>query len=144
MSLETPSPFALLLLLVPLILVALARIDEIASVAFAGKPRRLIEAPPLAPELPPTPKVSIHIPAYMEPPEMLKLTLDSVARLEDPDCECIVVINTTPDPAYWRPIDEHCKTLGERFKFVREDKLQGYKAGALRLALTHTAPAGHR
>jgi exo-beta-1,3-glucanase (GH17 family)/cellulose synthase/poly-beta-1,6-N-acetylglucosamine synthase-like glycosyltransferase len=129
-----------LLLLIPMILVALARIDEIASVALAGKPRRLIQAPSIAPALPSTPKVSIHIPAYKEPPEMLKLTLDSVARLEYPDFECIIVINNTPDPAYWRPIEEHCKTLGERFKFVREDKLQGYKAGALRLALTHTAP----
>ncbi len=29
--------------------------------------------------------------------------------------------------------------LGERFKVVREDKLEGFKAGALRIALTHTA-----
>jgi cellulose synthase/poly-beta-1,6-N-acetylglucosamine synthase-like glycosyltransferase len=70
---------------------------------------------------------------------MLKATLDAVARLEYPNFECIIVINNTPDPALWRPVEEHCKTLGERFKFVREDKLQGYKAGALRLALAHTA-----
>ena len=71
---------------------------------------------------------------------MLKLTLDSVARLNYPNFECVLVINNTPDPAFWRPVEEHCKTLGERFKFVREDKLEGFKAGALRLALTHTAP----
>ena len=29
--------------------------------------------------------------------------------------------------------------LGERFKFVRADNLEGFKAGALRLALVHTA-----
>jgi cellulose synthase/poly-beta-1,6-N-acetylglucosamine synthase-like glycosyltransferase len=51
-----------------------------------------------------------------------------------------VVINNTPDPAYWLPIQEHCLTLGERFKFVNADDLAGFKAGALRLALTHTAP----
>ena len=129
-----------LLLLIPLILIALARIEEIAAVALAHKPRRLIAGPPLAPEQPAAPpKVSIHIPAYMEPPEMLKLTLDAVARLDYPNFECIVVINNTPDPAFWRPIEEHCRTLGERFRFVREDKLQGYKAGALRLALAHTS-----
>jgi cellulose synthase/poly-beta-1,6-N-acetylglucosamine synthase-like glycosyltransferase len=50
-----------------------------------------------------------------------------------------VVINNTPDPAYWQPIEEHCRTLGERFKFINIDNLDGYKAGALRLALTHTA-----
>ena len=71
---------------------------------------------------------------------MLKHTLDAVARLEYPNFECILVINNTPDPALWQPVEEHCRTLGERFKFVREDNLQGYKAGALRLALSQTAP----
>jgi exo-beta-1,3-glucanase (GH17 family)/cellulose synthase/poly-beta-1,6-N-acetylglucosamine synthase-like glycosyltransferase len=134
-----------LVLLIPLILIALARIEEIAAVAFGRKPRRLLTAPPLAPELPTeprsaaAPKVSIHIPAYMEPPEMLKLTLDAVARLNYPNFECVLVINNTPDPAFWRPVEEHCAALGERFKFVREDNLRGFKAGALRLALAHAA-----
>ena len=70
---------------------------------------------------------------------MLKATLDAVARLEYPNFECVLVINNTPDPALWQPVEEHCRTLGERFKFVRADKLAGYKAGALRLALAHTA-----
>jgi exo-beta-1,3-glucanase (GH17 family)/cellulose synthase/poly-beta-1,6-N-acetylglucosamine synthase-like glycosyltransferase len=125
-------------LLVPLIVIALARIQEIAAIAFGGKPKRLIASPPLAPSAH-TPKVSIHIPAYREPPEMLKQTLDAVARLDYPSFECVVVINNTPDPAHWRPIEEHCVLLGERFKFVRADNLQGFKAGALRLAMMHTA-----
>jgi exo-beta-1,3-glucanase (GH17 family)/cellulose synthase/poly-beta-1,6-N-acetylglucosamine synthase-like glycosyltransferase len=133
--------FALgLLLLVPLILIALGRIEEIAAVAFGRGPRRLIASPPLVPQTPFTPKVSIHIPAYMEPPEMLKVTLDALARLNYPNYECVVVINNTPDPALWRPVEEHCRALGERFKFVREENLAGFKAGALRLALAHTAP----
>jgi len=130
-----------LVLLVPLMFIAMTRIEEIAAVMFGEKPRRLLNAPPLAPELAAEslPKVSIHIPAYREPPEMLKLTLDSVARLNYPNFECVIVINNTPDPALWRPVEEHCKTLGDRFKFVREDSVQGFKAGALRLALDHTA-----
>ena len=127
-----------MLLLVPLILIALARIEEIAAIAFGRKPRRLIGSPPLAPEAF-APKVSIHIPAHIEPPEMLKQTLDAVARLDYPNFECVVVINNTPDPALWQPIEEHCRALGERFKFVRADNLAGFKAGALRLALAHTA-----
>jgi cellulose synthase/poly-beta-1,6-N-acetylglucosamine synthase-like glycosyltransferase len=51
----------------------------------------------------------------------------------------VLVINNTPDPALWRPIEEHCQHLGERFKFVRVENLAGFKAGALRLALSHTA-----
>ena len=127
-----------LLLLIPLIVIALARIDELAAIAFGRKPLRLIEAPPLAPDAA-APKVSIHIPAYNEPPEMLKQTLDAVARLDYPNFECVVVINNTPDPALWRPIEDHCRALGERFKFVNADNLQGFKAGALRLAMVHTA-----
>jgi exo-beta-1,3-glucanase (GH17 family)/cellulose synthase/poly-beta-1,6-N-acetylglucosamine synthase-like glycosyltransferase len=126
-------------LLIPLIAIAMARIEEVAAVAFGRKPRRLIEAPPLAPSEP-APKVSIHIPAYREPPEMLKQTLDAVARLDYPNFECVVVINNTPDPAYWVPVEEHCRQLGERFKFVRADDVIGFKAGALRLAQMHTAP----
>src|SRR4029077_10779114 len=64
-----------LVLLIPLIFISLTRIEEIAQIAFGRKPNQLISAPPLAPTQPSTPKVSIHIPAYNEPPEMLKLTL---------------------------------------------------------------------
>ncbi len=62
-----------------------------------------------------------------------------MARLDYPNFECVLVINNTPDPALWRPVEEHCRKLGERFKFVRIDHLKGYKAGALRLALANTA-----
>jgi exo-beta-1,3-glucanase (GH17 family)/cellulose synthase/poly-beta-1,6-N-acetylglucosamine synthase-like glycosyltransferase len=127
-----------LILLVPLVLIMLARIDEIAAIAFGPKPRRLLASPPLAPAGY-GPKVSLHIPAYREPPEMLKATLDAIARLHYTNFECIVIINNTPDPAFWMPVEEHCRTLGERFKFVRDDNVEGFKAGALRIALAHTA-----
>ena len=125
-------------LLLPLVAIALARLEEIAAIAFGPGPRRLAANPP-PPQEGYAPRVSIHIPAYCEPPEMLKATLDAVARLDYPNLECVVVINNTPDPAFWQPVEEHCLTLGERFKFVRVDKLAGYKAGALRLALANTA-----
>src|ERR1700691_5819113 len=127
-------------LLIPLVAIALARIDEIAAIAFGRPPRRLANSPPLVPEPSFAPKVSIHIPACCEPPDMLKATLDSVARLDYPNLECVLVINNTPDPAQWRPLEDHCRELGENFKFVRVENLAGYKAGALRLALSHTAP----
>jgi exo-beta-1,3-glucanase (GH17 family)/cellulose synthase/poly-beta-1,6-N-acetylglucosamine synthase-like glycosyltransferase len=124
-----------LLLLTPLVMIALSRLQEIAEIAFGSRPRRTMvrAASGYAP------KVSIHIPAYREPPEMLIATLDAVARLDYPNLECVVIINNTPDPAFWRPVEEHCRALGERFKFLNVDNLAGFKAGALRLALTHTA-----
>jgi len=127
-----------LLLLVPLVLIAFARIEEIASVLFGRAPMRLLPSPAPAPDY--APKVSIHVPACMESPEMLKQTLDAVSRLDYANYECVVVINNTPDPAYWRPVEDHCAALGTRFKFVYAETLPGYKAGALRLALAHTAP----
>ena len=85
------------------------------------------------------PKVSIHVPAYFEPPEMLKQTLDAVSRLDYPNFECVVIINNTPDPEFWQPIQDHCRALGERFKFINAEKVQGFKAGALRIAMERTA-----
>ncbi len=60
-------------------------------------------------------------------------------RLDYANFECVLVINNTPDPAMWLPIEEHCRALGDRFKFVRADNMMGFKAGALRLAMVHTA-----
>jgi exo-beta-1,3-glucanase (GH17 family)/cellulose synthase/poly-beta-1,6-N-acetylglucosamine synthase-like glycosyltransferase len=148
------SAFALTLgmcLLVPLVLIAMARVEEISAVAFGRKPRRLINraltkaqedkrAQAIAAgESVAFPKVSIHVPAYFEPPEMLKQTLDALARLDYPNFECVVIINNTPDPAFTQPIQDHCRELGERFKFINAEKVQGFKAGALRIAMERTA-----
>jgi cellulose synthase/poly-beta-1,6-N-acetylglucosamine synthase-like glycosyltransferase/exo-beta-1,3-glucanase (GH17 family) len=141
------SAFALtlgLILLVPLVLIAMARIEEIAAVAFGKAPLRLIvKGAPVAPatigDSVTFPKVSIHVPAYFEPPEMLKQTLDAVSRLDYPNFECVVIINNTPDPEFWQPIQDHCRALGERFVFINAEKVQGFKAGALRIAMERTA-----
>jgi cellulose synthase/poly-beta-1,6-N-acetylglucosamine synthase-like glycosyltransferase/exo-beta-1,3-glucanase (GH17 family) len=144
-----------LILLVPLALLSLARIEEIAAVALGRQPARLIaEATPLPDPQPRTvplvpdvgavsspylPKVSIHIPAYREPADMLKQTLDSVAALDYPNFECVVIVNNTPDQEMVLPIEAHCRTLGPRFKFINAERVEGFKAGALRLALGATA-----
>jgi exo-beta-1,3-glucanase (GH17 family)/cellulose synthase/poly-beta-1,6-N-acetylglucosamine synthase-like glycosyltransferase len=143
------SAFALILgltLLVPLVLIAMARIEEIAAIAFGRSPRRLlVKGQPMALAAPAgaggeaSPKVSIHVPAYFEPPDMLKQTLDAVSRLDYPNFECVVIINNTPDPEFWQPIQDHCRALGERFKFINAEKVEGFKAGALRIAMERTA-----
>jgi len=139
------TAFALALgttLLIPLVVIGLRRIDEIANIVFGRPPTRLLQAAGTsrADSQSFLPKVSIHIPACREPPDMLKATLDAVARLAYPNFECILVVNNTPDPAMWLPVEEHCRALGDRFKFVNAPKLDGYKAGALRLAMSHAAP----
>ena len=85
------------------------------------------------------PMVSIHVPAYNEPPEMLVETLDALSRLDYPHYEVIVIDNNTRDPAVWQPVEAHCSTLGERFRFYHVDPLPGFKSGALNYALERTA-----
>lgn len=85
-------------------------------------------------------KVSVHVPAYNEPPDMMIRTLDALSRLDYPDFEVIVIDNNTKDPNVWKPVEEHCKKLGDRFRFFHEDPLAGFKAGALNFALRQTAP----
>ncbi len=85
------------------------------------------------------PMVSIHVPAYNEPPELLVDTLRTLAQLDYPNYEVIVVDNNTPDQARWRPVEGVCRALGPRFRFLHVEGLTGYKAGALNLALRNTA-----
>jgi len=87
------------------------------------------------------PLVSIHVPAYNEPPELLKETLDALAALDYPNFEVLVIDNNTKDPAVWEPVEAHCAQLGPRFRFFHVDPLAGFKAGALNYALRQTDPS---
>ena len=80
------------------------------------------------------PRVSLHVPAHNEPPEMVVETLDALARLDYPNYEVIVVDNNTTDERLWRPVEAHCRKLG--FKFVHLENWPGFKSGALNYALT--------
>ena len=84
--------------------------------------------------------VSIHVPAYEEPPAMLMETLNALAELDYLNFEVIVVDNNTADEQLWRPVQQHCAALGERFRFYHVPVLSGYKAGALNYALERTHP----
>src|ERR1700727_610282 len=70
---------------------------------------------------------------------MLKATLDAFARLDYSKFVFVVIINNTSDPAFCQLIQDHCRALGERFKFINAAKVQGFKAGALRIAMERTA-----
>ena len=84
------------------------------------------------------PMVSLHIPAYNEPPELVERTLRALANLDYPNYEVILVDNNTPDETTWQPLAEVCKELG--FKCLHLDKWPGYKSGALNFALAMTDP----
>src|ERR1700722_9673415 len=118
--------------------VLFAEAHEWAEAHWTGVRMRLFDPARNGPAS--TRKVSVHLPAYNEPPDMLIETLDALSRLNYPDYEVIVVDNNTRDEAVWRPVEAHCARLGERFRFFHVAPLTGFKAGALNYALRQTAP----
>ena len=127
-----------MVLMLPLTLVTLGKLDEVAEVTLGPRPKRLWRAED-APTDASLPKVSIQIPAYRENPDMLIETLNSCAGLDYPDFEVVVIINNTADESLWRPVQAHCVKLGPRFKFLNFPKIAGFKAGALTAAMPHVA-----
>ncbi|MGH8497452.1 MAG: glycosyltransferase, partial [Methylococcales bacterium] len=85
------------------------------------------------------PKVSLHLPIHNEPPDMVRKTLDALARLDYPDYEVLVLDNNTKDPKVWEPVRDHCLELGESFRFFHLENWPGFKAGALNYGLTQTS-----
>ncbi|HEV8064684.1 MAG TPA: glycosyltransferase, partial [Acidimicrobiales bacterium] len=80
------------------------------------------------------PFVSLHIPAYNEPPDMLIATAEAAAALDHERFEVVVIDNNTKDEATWRPVQEHFRDH-PRVRFAHVEGLAGYKSGALNLAL---------
>ncbi|MFC4764435.1 glycosyltransferase family 2 protein [Dyella koreensis] len=87
------------------------------------------------------PFVSIHLACYNEPPEMVIVTLDSLAALDYENYEILVIDNNTKDPAVWKPVQEYCEKLGSRFRFFHLEPWPGFKAGALNFGLKETDPS---
>ncbi|MDD2060354.1 glycosyltransferase [Pseudomonas sp. GD03860] len=118
-------------------IVLLTEAHELAEAVWIHKRRR--EFLPVQADSAYRPKVSVHVPCYNEPPEMVKQTLNALAALDYPDYEVLIIDNNTKDPAVWEPIKAHCEMLGERFKFFHVSPLAGFKGGALNYLIPHTA-----
>jgi glycosyltransferase involved in cell wall biosynthesis len=81
------------------------------------------------------PFVSIQVPAYNEPPEMVIETLESLQRMDYPNYEIICLDDNTDDEALWRPLEAWCSEHG--VKFAHLEDWPGYKSGALNYALAN-------
>ena len=131
--------FIMICAMAPLVLLACAVIltegIELAASLWRVERRMLASAIPES-----APRVSIHVPCYNEPPQMVIETLDRLAGLDYENFEVIVLDNNTKDETVWRPVEAHCATLGSRFRFFHVEGLKGFKAGALNLALEKTDP----
>ena len=127
-------PFLAVLLILNLVVhLAVLGLQFVGSLLPAFRPRR-------ARRLNGEPFVSIHVPAHNEPPELLALTLKSLARLRWENYEVLVIDNNTRDESVWRPIEALCEELGPRFRFFHVEGLKGFKAGALNYLQPHIDP----
>lgn len=122
-------------LMIPLIVITLAKANELFKNSIGIAPERLI---PLDLKSDNIPFVSIHVPAYKEQPEVLEQTLNALSQLKYPNYEVLVIINNTPEEFYWKPIEKLCQELGDKFVFLNIT-CSGFKAGALNEALNHTS-----
>ena len=84
------------------------------------------------------PKVSVHVPAHAEPPDMVIKTLTALRKLDYPTYEVIMVDDNTTDDVLWRPVVNFCYQNG--IKVFHLQDYPGFKSGALNFALTQTAP----
>ncbi|WP_291226321.1 glycosyltransferase [Dokdonella sp.] len=137
----SPLDWTMLLLLFPaqlaIILILLINGFEFTEVIW--RPYWLREFKPLTPQAgDPQPFVSIHLACYNEPPEMVILTLDSLAALDYENYEVLVLDNNTRNPEIWKPVEAHCAKLGKRFRFFHLQPWGGFKAGALNYGLEVT------
>jgi cellulose synthase/poly-beta-1,6-N-acetylglucosamine synthase-like glycosyltransferase len=80
------------------------------------------------------PKVALQVPAYNEPPDMLIDTIKYLEAIDYPNLEIIVIDNNTTDRDLWGPVQDYCRER-PRVKFVHEENLAGFKAGALNLVM---------
>jgi exo-beta-1,3-glucanase (GH17 family)/cellulose synthase/poly-beta-1,6-N-acetylglucosamine synthase-like glycosyltransferase len=122
--------------MIGVVIVLLIEAHEWAETIWVHERRRPFTPVPVDDES--LPMVSIHVPAYNEPPDMMIETLNALAKLNYPRFEVIVIDNNTKDPAVWQPVEKHCKTLGEKFRFFHKSPLEGFKSGALNFALAQT------
>lgn len=91
-----------------------------------------------------SPSVSLHVPTHNEPPELVIETLDALARLDYPNFEVIVVDNNTADEKLWRPVEEHCRKLGRRFRFFHLMPWPGYQIGRVEFCAVENGRGPHR
>jgi glycosyltransferase involved in cell wall biosynthesis len=81
------------------------------------------------------PMISLHVPAHNEPPDMVMDTLRTLADIDYPRYEIILIDDNTDDEALWRPVEDWCRRHGA--KFAHLENWPGYKSGALNYALHH-------
>lgn len=82
------------------------------------------------------PLVTVHVPIRNEPIEIVEPVMEALAALDYPAYDVIILDNNTTDENIWRPTEARAQELG--LSFYHFERLDGFKAGALNMALSLT------
>jgi hypothetical protein len=116
------------------VLLILEVLALLLSISFTFEICDVLSRRPLTRVVPPLtnmPWVALQVPSYNEPIDVVRPTLESLAKMDYPNLIIQVVDNNTTDPDVWKPLEQLCKDLGDRFSFVHLEDWPGFKAGAL-------------
>lgn len=81
--------------------------------------------------------LSFQIMTCAEPPELVIDTINSLLAIKSPQDEILIIDNNNQKEHLYQPLADFCNQLNPKLKvrFYHVDKIEGYKAGALNLAL---------
>jgi glycosyltransferase involved in cell wall biosynthesis len=80
------------------------------------------------------PFVSLQVPAYNEPPDMVIATLESLLALDYPSYQVIAIDDNTEDESLWHPVRAWCRAHAVTFAHL--ENWPGHTSGALNYALS--------
>lgn len=86
--------------------------------------------------------LSFQLMTRAEPPELVIATIQSLLAVKDDHDEIIIIDNNNTDTSTYKPLAAFCASLNPELKvyFYHIDAVEGFKAGALNLALGLMSP----
>lgn len=81
--------------------------------------------------------LSFQLMTRAEPPELVIATIQSLLAIKEPDDEIIIIDNNNTETSLYQPLAAFCASLDpeRQVHFYHIDAVEGFKAGALNLAL---------
>lgn len=89
-----------------------------------------------------TPALSFQLMTRAEPPELVIATIQSLLAIKEIQDEIIIIDNNNTETSLYRPLAAFCASLDadKQVHFYHIDAVEGFKAGALNLALGLMSP----
>ena len=86
------------------------------------------------------PFISVHLAICNEPPSIVINTINSILNQNYQNFELVIISNNTTNSASYEPVQKFAADHKKKIKFYHLNKVKGFKAGALNIALSKTNP----